>query len=63
MLDAETMWGMSLFLFKKLIKLLGQVDFHNFKLFPKASPMLGFSFSLLCRGGVIRGGRTGNRGK
>jgi hypothetical protein len=60
MLDAETMWDMSLFLFKKLIKLL---DFHNFKFFPKASPMLGFSFSLLCRGGAIRDGRTGNRGK
>lgn len=29
MLDA-TMWDMSLFLFKKLMKLLVQVDFHNF---------------------------------
>ena len=35
--------------------------------FPKASPMLGFSFILLCRGGATiqqrQGGRTGNRGK
>ena len=35
--------------------------------FPKASPMLGFSFSHTCREGAIRkwreGGRTGNRRK
>ena len=41
MLDAETMWDMSLFLFKKLIKLLVQVDFHNFKFSQKHLRCLG----------------------